>query len=285
MNKYLPVLLTSLFLIQNAQAIDVDAGDYDYAPSGTNLGILYYQYATRNGLYSGSEKQSGNYQLDTDVAIARYAHYMSVGNFQIAPQIFLPYARLESGKDNSAYGKNSGLSDIIIAMAFFPYHDEATKTNIGITPYLYLPTGKYSVNKALNPSENRYKFVLQGGYTTQLFNNLLFDAVADFTVYGDNDDVGDGKLKQDLGYQIQSSLRYKIQPQWDIRAGLSYSNAGDTEKNNVNANAVKQMKYTIGTAYSPTPRTQFIVNYGRDIQVENFFKENNRINLRFLYAF
>ncbi len=43
----LAVSLLGLLYLQNVYAVDLDAGDYDYAPSGTNLAMLYYQHATR----------------------------------------------------------------------------------------------------------------------------------------------------------------------------------------------------------------------------------------------
>lgn len=38
---------------QQVCAVSVDAGDYDYVPAGTRLGLLYYQYSSGDTLYSG----------------------------------------------------------------------------------------------------------------------------------------------------------------------------------------------------------------------------------------
>lgn len=44
-----PVALAALLLSSgSALAIEVEAGDYTALPAGTNLGLLYYQYATKN---------------------------------------------------------------------------------------------------------------------------------------------------------------------------------------------------------------------------------------------
>jgi hypothetical protein len=284
MKKYLTGLIASACVSQFAYAIDVDAGDYDYAPSNTSLGLLYYQHATRDSLYVGRQQSAANVKLDSDVAIARFARYMQMGKMQIAPQIFIPFVHLDASRDISSLGSQSNLGDIFFATTVFVYHDD--KTNVGITPYVFLPTGQYSSKEALNAGENRFKFTLQAGYTTRLRDNLLLDASADFTVYADNDDaVGGGTLKQDPGYQLQTSLRYKLNPRLDLRAAVSYSNAGDTTQNQIKTDAYTQTKFSIGTAYSLTAKIQLIANYGRDLDVENGFKENNRINLRLLYVF
>lgn len=280
------ISLLGLFHLQQAYAIDLDAGDYDYAPSGTNLAMLYYQHATRDSLYTGSHKTSDNVDLTSDIGIARYVHYMDVAGLHIAPQILIPFGRLDAGKDISALGSNSGLGDIILANTFFVYHDKDTKSTFGITPYLYLPTGQYSKNDALNIGENRVKFTLQGAYTTQLAERLNWDVAGDFTLYGKNDDVaGGGSLKQDLGFQLQTNARYRLTDMADLRAGLSYSDAGDTKQNGITTDSTQQTKFWVGTGISPTPTTQVILNYGRDLKVENGFKEDNRINLRLMKVF
>ena len=282
----LALSLLGFFCLQNAYAVDLDAGDYDYAPSGTNLGMLYYQHASRDSLYTGSNKVSDQVELKSDIGIARYVHYMDVAGLHIAPQILIPFGRLEAGKDISALGSNSGLGDIILANTFFVYHDQETKSTFGITPYLYLPTGKYSKNDDLNIGENRVKFTLQGAYTTKLTDRINWDVAGDFTLYGKNDDIaGGGDLKQDLGFQLQTSARYRLNQIADLRAGLSYSDAGDTKQNGMTTDSTKQTKFWVGAGVSPTSTTQIILNYGRDIEVENGFKEENRINLRLMKVF
>lgn len=90
--------LLGLLFLQNVYAVDLDAGDYDYAPSGTNLAILYYQHASRDSLYSGSNKISDNVALTSDISITRYVHYLDMAGLHIAPQILIPFGRLDAGK-------------------------------------------------------------------------------------------------------------------------------------------------------------------------------------------
>lgn len=269
----------------SAHATDIDAGDYDYAPSGTNLALLYYQHANRDALYQGSDKVAGKNELTSDIGIARYVHYMDMGGIQIAPQILVPFGRLEAGKDISSMGSSSGIGDVILANAFFLYHNAESKSQWGITPYLYLPTGQYSKHDDINLGENRFKLTLQSAYTTRITPKLAVDVAGDFTVYGKNDDARGGTLKQDVGYQLQVNTRYFLNDQLDLRAGVSYSDAGKSKLDGIESASTKQSKFWLGTAYSPTPATSVILAYGRDIDVENGFKEDNRINLRLMYAF
>lgn len=269
----------------SAHATDIDAGDYDYAPSGTNLALLYYQHATRDALYQGSDKVSGKNELTSDIGIARYVHYMDLGGIQIAPQILVPFGRLEAGKDISDMGSSSGIGDVILANAFFLYQNPESKSQWGVTPYLYLPTGTYSKHDAINLGENRFKLTVQSAYTTRITPKWAVDVAGDFTVYGKNDDAAEGTLKQKVGYQLQGNTRYFLNDQLDLRAGISYSDAGKTKLDGIESASTKQSKFWVGAAYSPTPVTNIIMAYGRDIDVENGFKEDNRINLRLMYAF
>ncbi|MDC4987877.1 transporter [Acinetobacter baumannii] len=285
--KYiLAASLLGIFFLQNVYAVDLDAGDYDYAPSGTNLAMLYYQHASRDSLYNGRDKISSNIDLISNIGIARYVHYIDVAGIHIAPQILVPFGSLDARKDISSLGKTTGLGDIILANTFFIYHQKDTKSTVGITPFLYLPTGKYSKNDALNIGENRIKLTVQGAYSTQLADRLNWDMAGDFTIYGKNSDIaGGGDLKQDIGFQLQTNARYHLTDITDLRAGLSYSDTGDIKRNDVTTNSTKQSKFWIGTGISPTPTTQVILNYGRDLKVENGFKEDNRINIRIMKVF
>lgn len=53
----------------------------------------------------------------------------------------------------------------------------------------------------------------------------------------------------------------------------------------VDADSTTQSKFWLGGGYSPTATTHLLLTYGRDINVENGFKEDNRVNFRFLKIF
>ena len=283
-NQLLSSILLAIFAVQT-HAVDVDAGDYDVAPAGTNLALLYLQYANRDAIYNGSDKSPGNPKLESEVGIFRYVHYTDIAGYRVAPQILVPFGKLKAKDDISALGETSDIGDIILAAPVWVYNEPKSKSYLGITPYLYLPTGGYNKNEALNLGENRYKLDIQAEYTTRLTPKIAWDVAGDVIFYGDNDDAVGGRLSQDTGFQLQTNGRYFIQDNWDVRAGLSYLDAGDTKQKGIKSDSFTQSKFWLGTAYSPTPTTNVLVTYGRDIDVENGFKENNRVNLRLLKVF
>ncbi|HQT19175.1 MAG TPA: transporter [Thiobacillus sp.] len=284
------VLVAIAAAATGAQAVDVDAGDYTALPAGTNLGLVYYQHAERNKLYSGGNQVPINAGLDSDVGILRGVHFMKIGDYIVDPQFLLPFGKLK-GKDGlSALGSGSGTGDLILAATAWLVNDPKAKTYFGITPFLFLPTGTYDRSKALNLGENRWKFALQGGYITPLSESVTLDMIGDVTVFGKNDDFGAGAtsqtLKQKAQFQVQSYLRYHVSPAFDLRAGLSHTWGGETTVNGVNQNdRGATSKFSLGGAYFIGPKTQLLATYGRDMDVRQGLKESGRINLRVLQIF
>ncbi|NAR48995.1 transporter [Acinetobacter haemolyticus] len=284
--KTLLVLLASMFSIP-AYAIDVDAKDYLPAPDGTNVFLFYGQYAQRDALYAGDKKVESDPKLESTVSLFRFVHFTKFKDYVIAPQITIPVGKLKASKDISALGESSGvLGDIILANTVLLYNEPEKGKVWGVTPFLTLPTGSYDKNDALNMGENRYKFTFQTSFVNKFTDKLGTDLSADVTFYGKNDEYGQNStLKQDPGYQLQADIFYDIHNNFDLRAGVSYLNAGETKVENVTADAAEQTKIWFGSQISLNPKSSLILMVGRDIKVENTFRENARFNLRYTYAF
>lgn len=274
--------------IPQAHAVDVDAGDYTALPAGTNLAMLYYQYATRDALYAKGHKAPGDMRLDSQVGILRGVHFTEIGGYIVDPQFLLPFGRLEGKDDLSALGSTSGVGDLILAATVWLVNRPQTGTYFGITPFIYAPTGNYDNDDALNLGENRWKFALQAGFITKLSDRVSLDLAGDITLYGKNDKFGAAKvtMKQKPSMQFQSYLRYHISDAWDLRAGVSHTFGGETEIAGVNqGDRLRTTKVSIGTGWFIAPDVQLLASYGRDISVHNGFREDDRLNLRVLKVF
>jgi hypothetical protein len=270
-----------------ARAVDVDAGDYTALPAGTNLGLLYYQHAQRNKVYSGGNAAPGNNKLDSDIGILRGVHFMEIGGLIVDPQFLLPFGKLKAKGDLSALGSNSGLADLLLAATVW-FNKPGSKENFGITPFVWVPIGQYDRNDPLSLGEHRWKFALQAGWIKPLSDALTLDVAADVTLYGKNDDFGplSQTLKQKAQFQLQGWLRYHLSPAADLRLGLSQTTGGETKVDGVSQDdRTSSSKFAIGGAYFVAPKTQLLATYGRDIKVREGFKENNRLNLRLLQIF
>ena len=284
----LALSIAALTLAAPAHAVDVDAGDYVAAPVGTTLGLVYYQHGENKSNYSSGHKLPGKAGLNTDIGILRMVRYMEIGGFTVNPQFLMPFGKMKGKRDMSNLGSDSGPGDLILAATTWVVNEPENRRYFGITPYLYVPTGSYDHKDALNLGENRWKMALQGGYVQGLTDNLWLELIGDVTFFNKNDEFGPGKqtLKQEKLYQGQAFLRYQLNDKWDVRGGISRLWGGETKIDGVwQKDKPDTSKYTIGTAYNFDPSTQFIVSYGRDMSVENGFREHNRLNFRVMKAF
>ena len=74
-----------------------DGGDYQAAPPGTDLLVLYYQHHNADRLNARGRKAADNLNLNLDVGLLRYVHFTKLGGYIIDPQIILPFGRQKVG--------------------------------------------------------------------------------------------------------------------------------------------------------------------------------------------
>lgn len=273
-----------------AHALDVDADDYSAGalPGGTNFGALYFQYADRNQFYHDGHVVAGG-DLDSDVGILRFAHFVEIGPFLADPQFLLPIGGLNGTNSQAPLGSTAGMGDLILASTVWLYRDIPGSHYFGITPILYLPTGTYSADSVLNMGENRFKGGIQAGYVTPVFvKNLVLQLTADVTFYGNNNNYGALRqtLSQDPLAAFQGWLKYSITKDLDFRVGSTYYIGGATKTDGVNNyDQVGTANIRVGFAYNFLPGWNIMALYGRDVAVRNGFAEDNRINLRLYKIF
>lgn len=272
-----------------AHAIDVDAGDYEPAPPGTDVGLLYLQHASRDALYSNGKRVSGKNGLDSDVGIFRAVHFTTIAGMTADPQVLIPFGRLK-GKDDMSdpLGSSSGVGDPILAATFWVQNDPENKVYTGITPYIYIPLGSYDKKDPLNLGENRWKYNLQIAHVRRLSEHVSMDLVGDVMLFGDNNDFGSqGKtLEQKPMAQAQAWFRYHLSPTADLRFLVSKTFGGETKVDGVSQDdRTSTTKVGIGGSFFVGPKTQIIAIVGKDVEVENGFKEEARLNIRVLQLF
>ena len=285
--RSLAVLSVAAAMALPARAVDVDAGDYTTLPAGTKLVLLYLQHATRDKLYANGNKVPINARLDSDVGILRGVWNTEFGGLIMAPQFLLPFGKLKGKNDTAGLGSESGVGDLILALPVW-LTKPGGKEHFGFGAYLFLPTGSYDNNNALNLGENRMRLAPQFGWITPLANQVTFDLIGDVTLFGKNDDAGAASqtLKQAPLFQLQGWLRYNFSASADLRLGLSQVNGGETKLDGVKQNNRQSTsKFSLGASHFFSPTTQLVATYGQDIKVKNGFKENGRLNLRLLQIF
>ncbi|MCV9880238.1 transporter [Brenneria izbisi] len=288
MSKSRYLFLAALLPAFHTQAVEVTPGDYEQLPVGTTLGLLYYQHATTDSLYAQGRQTSSDFNLKSDIGMLRLLHVYALSDtVTIDPQFLLPFGRLSGSADASALGDASGTGDLILAAPVKLRLNSASDT-LSFTPYLYVPTGRYHKDDALNLGENRWKIDLQAAYVKHFSDKWAIDLVGDAIWYGDNNDFSANsvRLEQDISYTAQIMGRYMPDTTTSFGIGFGHNWGGETTIDGVDQdNKQNTTNIRLTAAKFVTPKDQVQIQLGRDLSVENGAKEDFRMNLRYARVF
>ncbi|MCH4814049.1 transporter, partial [Vreelandella neptunia] len=158
-------MASSILVSQQVMAIaeTVHPRDYIPAPSGVNLAITYLDHRSADKVKADGNTVGNNADFEANALIQRFIHYTEIFGMSADPQVILPIVDIDvAGQDSQ------GMGDIFFGSTFWPLADDENKQWFGITPFIYMPTGDYDSNKAINVGANRWSYVLQAGYTKGL---------------------------------------------------------------------------------------------------------------------
>ncbi|ADU72720.1 transporter [Pantoea sp. At-9b] len=281
-------LLGMLLSATSAFAVEVAPGDYSQFPDGTTVGLLYYQHATTGSARSHGDKVSSDYNVTSDIGMLRLLHTVQISETAtLDPQFLLPFGRVFGSGDAAALGSANGTGDLILTVPLKVRLNSGGDI-FGFAPYLYVPTGNYDHNNALNLGENRWKVDLQAAWVKFFGEKWALDMVGDAIWYGDNNDYGtaSSRLKQDNSWAAQIMGRYMPDPTLSLGLGFGQTWGGESRIDGVEQDNQSQTTNVRLTATKfVTPRDQFQIQLGRDLRVENGAAEDFRLNLRYARVF
>lgn len=283
--------LLSAGLVVQARAAEVatDPGDYIPAPPGTNLTVLYLQNNQYDTHYANGKKQPTRLGLETNLGLLRFVRYMEVGGFIIDPQIAIPYGEIRMNKNFTGLtsSSNTGMGDPLAGMATWLYSDPAKDRHVALLTMVSVPIGDYDGDLGpLNVGQNRWRGIVQLGYTTQLIPRSLFEIIGEYAVHGDNDDYLGMKQTREDSYGIQSHLSYSLLPSTRVSVSYYHDFAGETKLDGIaQKDEANNNRWLLSATTSFTRDTQVIVQYGEAIKVKNGPFESQRVNLRLVKMF
>ncbi len=289
-NKNAGLLILGALLTQQSYAIDVNVGDYTTLPSGSNLGVFYYQHSEMDGYYQKGDKTHADSR--SDIGIARLIHYTDIAGLRATPQVVIPFGSVRNTQIGDAHLNNaSGFADPIIASAFWLINQPeqgASGRYLAVTPFIYLPLGQYDKHDAVNLGENRFKYDVQLAWVQPLYGKWGFEFYQDAIWYGDNDDAGSGNqtLSQDTSYQTQVNLRYDLNAKQRFALGYAANYGGEQFLDGVRLNQnMEKQQARFEFQHMMNAKTQVSAQLVSDIQVESGFKKELGLNFRLFYIF
>ncbi|WP_051218929.1 transporter [Oceanobacter kriegii] len=283
------LLGAGLLLSGLTQALEISVGDYEPLPDQLNLAIVYLNTTSSSSLYADGKEVDGDFQLDTNVALLRVLHNIELPNgVMMEPQVVIPYGSVStSGDQGQALGDSDGLGDIVLGLPFKWTLDNGQKDVFALAPFVYVPTGDYDKDRAVNFGENRWRFLLQSTYIKHFNEKWALDSAVDVTYHTTNDSyMGNSEEKKSLRYELQSYLRYAPSGKTMFGLGLGHINGAETEVDDVkqdNALATTYFRATASHFVAPDWQLQGLL--GKDLKVEQGFKQGTQFQLRIVKVF
>jgi len=255
-------VLTGLAGIAHAD-IKPDGGDYQAAPPGTDLLVMYYQHHTADKLYADGRKAAGNLGLDLDVGLLRYVHFTKWGDYIVDPQIIVPVGRQKVGLADK---ETSGLGDVIFGGTLWTLADMQNGEHLGWSVFFTAPTGS-DKNQGFALSNNRWATDFQVGYVKRFAPKWSLDAIGEVEFYQNDRDSG---AKRDPLYQVHTHLRYHHSDATHF--GISYRHnwgAEDSLHGVTQSGSRNNGNLTLSAATLIAPGWQAMVQYSHDTQVQD----------------
>lgn len=283
------LLSAGLLYSVSTQALEISVGDYEPLPDQLNLAILYLNTTSGSDYYNKGKKVSDNFKLDTQVAIVRLLHNIELSNgVMMEPQIVVPYGSLTTSGEANVLGDADGQGDAILGLPFKWTLNTANKDVLALAPFLYTPSGNYDKSQELNMGENRWRLLLQSTYIRHFNAHWALDSAADASWYSANNDYQNGtsKLEQGMRYELQSYLRYKMDDNTMLGAGLGHIGGAERRINGVSQNDSQSTTYLRATiSHFVAPQWQLQGLFGKDLEVKQGIKQDTQFQLRIVRVF
>ena len=265
-------------------ALEAHPGDAVAPPPGNGLVGLYYIHQDLDPLRAKGKDVAGP-TAKADIGLLRLLYATKLGDWQVNPQVVVPYGKVKGGGTFSSMGSESGIGDMSLLASVMLVQNPATRTSVYLLPGVVLDTGAYDPAK-LSIGENRQKYLLQLGAQTGLAKDWIIDGYADITTFGVNKRHPGGELKDKPLITLQSYLRYAAAPGTELAAGLRHYSGGESRIAGVNqGDKIKTTAMLLTASYWMDGKTQLMANWGRDLKTENGFKTSNNIELRAVRVF
>ena len=287
------LLLCTLFTPFIAWAVDLQPNDIVAPLPNKNYVTVSYLNTENSTLYKNGVAQAGNPVIDTQSAIFRGTRTYDLGSLPAVSFIQMPYGSIQPAGSLASQASATGVGDLTIATAIWPYHNRATRTYLGVAGYLISPTGSYSSQRAFNVGENRFRTDLQMGFQTPITSSVDGMIAVDTMWFGGNSQCGlactgtttTASLTQKPLTTTQLGPIYRINEIFTVAASYFYVAGGATSINNTSRNDVANTQRFLLSGQAHTPIGRFSLQYGRDMEIKNGYAQTRLLVVRLMKEF
>ncbi len=276
-------------LASHSAVNDVMPGDYfPLQPGQTTLTAYAYDRELQGPYARGRQVFDGH--IDNTVLALRAARSFQIGDTTFAGVAVLPWSdsRVSPAPLATALGaKAKGLSDLRVGLTAWLINDKATANYLGVSGMLITPTGDYGARQVLNAGENRWRYVLSAGWQKDITPHFLIELSPEIAFYGDNNDYArNRKLEQHSSVALTGYLRWRVTPVWHVHVGGQLNRGGETRINGVDQrNPANNERVMAGMTWFLPEQQQVILRIARDTEIDNGFRTDREILLRYQKGF
>jgi Putative MetA-pathway of phenol degradation len=288
--------LTLLMLPSISTAIDLQPNDIVAPQPGKSHAMISYVNTENTTFYRNgtavSAKPYGSPDINTQSEILRLSTSYTLQGLPAVSYLQLPYGTIKPAGSLSTYPGASGIGDVVLASALWPYSNRDTRKYFGMAGYLSLPTGSYNSQQVFNVGENRYKYDVQMGYQQPIIENLDGMIAVDTMWFGGNSQCAaaclsatNTSLNQKPLTTTQLGPIYKVNQTYTLGASYFYVAGGATTIGNTYQNNVANTQRYLLSALAYYPFGRISLQYGRDMEIKNGFVETRRFIVRYTTEF
>jgi len=277
-----PLVFACLVIPRLGWAIDLQPNDI-VAPLADKNIITLSHYETENtNLYKNgtlvNKTPYGNPKLHSHFDIVRVATSFTVADRPALSYIQVPIGSLQPEGSLSSQSASTGVGDVTLAAAIWPYANRESGRYLGLAAFLVLPTGPYSSTQSFNLGAKQHSLDVQIGFQTPIVGHLDGMIAIDSMHYGGNNQCAAACLSPTQVSLSQNALTttqlgpiYKINEMFTVGVSYFYVVGGATEINHVYQNNAVQTQRFLLSAQASTDWGRLSLQYGRDIDVKNGF--------------
>lgn len=256
---------------------------YQLVPNETNI-VSVFGLALRGNQSAdpGTVFEGGD--IDLNLGLVQYTRAFELGGRQAAGIVVAPFGESAGSFQFGNFevdGDASGLGDLIVGGVltlvgpppltteeFLAYDPELT---VGVLAKLFLPTGEYDSDNAINLGANRVAFQLGLPTVYYVGDSLLdpqlttFEILPAVTFYGANEDPfgGAGETTQDPLFTLETHVTRNLNQALWVSLDALYTYGGETSTDGVSNDNV-QNSLALGGTFNInfSPATSLKLSYG-----------------------
>ena len=261
---------------------------YPLSPGTTTLSLYAFDRAYVGPYAHGNKLLDGH--LDNSAYVLRAVRGVQVCDTTVGLVAVLPWSHTETSPEPlpTLLGQASeGFSDLRLGATAWLINDKANANYLALSGMVIAPTGKYDKTQILNPGENRWRYILFGGWQKDITPSVLFELSPELALYGDNDDyAANHTLEQRPSYALTGYLRWRTAPRWHLFVGGQLNRGGETRIDGVDQNnPANNRRVMAGVTWFLPEKQQLILRVARDTYIDNGFKLNRELVIRYQKSF